>query len=155
MPYRGYRKRGPQWTDSVFKDVKFVHPGLVTGKDKEDNEVRAFTNKVQAVPERSRDTNELQGNLSGIANVAKYEEAREALCPLVVHAVDYLANDTRGNQSAHVKKIDEGIFKGRLKQVMDFPKTYLGKSITSPLAKKVIAAIAGNLTHTILQYITL
>ena len=48
--------------------------------------------------------------------------------PLVAHAVDYLANDTGEDQRARVKKIDENIFKGRLKEVMEFLKTYLGRS---------------------------
>ena len=74
MAYRGYRKRDPQWTDAVLRNVRFeAGGGLVRVDDKDGNSVQLFTSKVLPVPPTSRDTNELRGNEAGIANPAKYE----------------------------------------------------------------------------------
>ena len=77
-------------------------------QDREGNETRLFTSKVLPVDPNSNDTNELRGNLAGIANPAKYERARAALRPYALLVVDYL-EDVNEEQSARVRAIDRGL----------------------------------------------
>ena len=82
MKFRGYRKRDPQWTDAVCRNIEFkAGGGKMLAEDSEGNKVELFTNKVLPVDKSSKDTKELKGNLVGISNVAKYERARRELRP--------------------------------------------------------------------------
>ena len=55
MPYRGYRKRDPQWTDAVLRNVRFIAGGgLLRADDKDGNSVQLFTSKVLPVPATSK-----------------------------------------------------------------------------------------------------
>ena len=134
MPYRGYRKRDPQFSDAVFRNVRFVAGGgLVRADDKDGNSVQLFTSKVLPVPATSRDTNELRGNLSGIANPAKYEKARAELRPYALLVVDWLETEAGEEQQARVKPIDKAVFGEQLPAVMELIKAQIGRSVTSPL----------------------
>ena len=104
MKFRGYRKRDPQWTDAVCRNIEFkAGGGKMLAEDSEGNKVELFTNKVLPVDKDSFDTKELKGNLVGISNVAKYERARRELRPYVLLVVDYLENLPSEDKRARVR----------------------------------------------------
>ena len=107
--------------------------GLLWADDKDGNSVQLFTSKVLPVPATSRDTNELRGNLSGIANPAKYEKARAELRPYALLVVDWLETEAGEEQQARVKPIDKAVFGEQLPAVMELIKAQIGRSVTSPL----------------------
>ena len=44
MQFRGYRKRDPQWTDAVYRNLKFkAGGGKMLAEDSEGNKVELFT----------------------------------------------------------------------------------------------------------------
>ena len=47
MKFRGYRKRDPQWTDAVYRNIELeARGGKMLAEDSEGNKVELFTNKV-------------------------------------------------------------------------------------------------------------
>ena len=57
MKFRSYRKRDPQWTGAVYRNIEFKDGGgKMLAEDSEGNKVELLTTKALPVDKDSKDT---------------------------------------------------------------------------------------------------